>query len=244
MVRPTLDGTPKVGWYALLWMVRPTLDGTPYVGWLRTVGMGLSGPGPLGSCGLLVLDCPVPDLNYVGLRPPCVILGWAPEGAQPKITLNVGLLPPFAPAAQFPGPGPPWGPGPSVSQETLLKKRDPEKTTLWAPEKRVFQHHVWKNGPGKIGIGIDIIGIEIRIGDAYNFWNWSGQMGQGQMGRPNGPGPNGPAKWARAKWAGQMGRPNGRAKRARAKAPAKWARAKWVKAKWAGAACCFSIVAV
>ena len=61
-------------------------------------------PGPLGSCGLLVLDCPVPDLNYVGLRPPCVILGWAPEGAQPKITLNVGLRPPFAPAARFPAP--------------------------------------------------------------------------------------------------------------------------------------------
>ena len=102
MVRPTLNGTPYVQWYALRWMVRPTLDGTPYVGWLRTVGMGLSGPGPLGSCGLLVLDCPVPDLNYVGLRPPCVILGWAPEGAQPKITLNVGLRPPFAPAARFP----------------------------------------------------------------------------------------------------------------------------------------------
>ena len=71
---------------------------------LWTVGIGLSGPGPLGSCGLLVLDCPVPDLNYVGLRPPCVILGWAPEGAQPKITLNVGLRPPFAPAARFPAP--------------------------------------------------------------------------------------------------------------------------------------------
>ena len=69
---------------------------------LWTVGIGLSSPGPLGSCGLLVLDCPVPDLNYVGLRPPCVILGWAPEGAQPKITLNVGLRPPFAPAARFP----------------------------------------------------------------------------------------------------------------------------------------------
>ena len=43
-----------------------------------------------------------PSLNYVGLRPPCVILGWAPEGAQPQITLNVGLRPPFAPAARFP----------------------------------------------------------------------------------------------------------------------------------------------
>ena len=31
-----------------------------------------------------------------------MILGWAPEGAQPKITLNVGLRPPFAPAARFP----------------------------------------------------------------------------------------------------------------------------------------------
>ena len=33
------------------------------------------------------------DLNYVGLRPPCVILGWAPETAQPKITFKVGLRP-------------------------------------------------------------------------------------------------------------------------------------------------------
>ena len=33
IVRPTLNSTPYVGWYALRWVVRPTLGGTPYVGW-------------------------------------------------------------------------------------------------------------------------------------------------------------------------------------------------------------------
>ena len=73
-------------------------NGTGKIG----IGTGIIGMGP--SSVRPLLNQAWMDLNYVGLRPPCVILGWAPEGTQPKITLNVGLRPPFTPAARFPAP--------------------------------------------------------------------------------------------------------------------------------------------
>ena len=43
-------------------------------------GLSCSRQGPMGASWM--------DLNCVGLQAPCVFLGWAPEGAEPKIILS------------------------------------------------------------------------------------------------------------------------------------------------------------
>ena len=62
---------------------------------------------------------------------------------------------PMAPMAPGPGAGPQagatLGAGPLRFLRNPSEKRDPEKTTRWAPEKYVFENIIGKIGPEKQG---------------------------------------------------------------------------------------------